>query len=73
VDRPKTEWKSAISSVRNNVDLVLERGDLVEHADFGKGKVVNVTGEGPRATAEINFGSAGVKRLLVRVAPIEKL
>ncbi len=73
VDRPKTEWKGAISSVRNNVDMVLEKGDLVEHADFGRGKVVNVTGEGPRATAEINFGQAGVKRLLVRVAPIEKL
>ena len=73
VDRPKTEWKGAIASVRNNVDMVLEKGDLVEHADFGRGKVINVTGEGPRATAEINFGSAGVKRLLVRVAPIEKL
>ena len=73
VNRPKTEWKGAISSVRNNVDMVLEKGDMVEHADFGRGKVVNVTGEGPRATAEINFGSAGVKRLLVRVAPIEKL
>ena len=73
VDRPKTEWKGAISSVRNNVDMVLEKGDLVEHADFGRGKVINVTGEGPRATAEINFGQAGVKRLLVRVAPIEKL
>jgi DNA helicase-2/ATP-dependent DNA helicase PcrA len=73
VDRPKTEWKGAISSVRNNADLVLEKGDLVEHADFGKGKVVAVSGEGPRATAEINFGSNGTKRLLVRVAPIEKL
>ena len=73
VDRPKTEWKGAIASVRNNVDMVLEKGDLVEHADFGRGKVINVTGEGPRATAEINFGTAGVKRLLVRVAPIEKL
>ena len=73
VDRPKTEWKGAIASVRNNVDMVLEKGDEVEHADFGRGKVINVTGEGPRATAEINFGSAGVKRLLVRVAPIEKL
>jgi DNA helicase-2/ATP-dependent DNA helicase PcrA len=73
VDRPKTEWKGAISSVRNNIDMVLEKGDEVEHADFGRGKVINVTGEGPRATAEINFGSAGVKRLLVRVAPIEKL
>ena len=73
VDRPKTEWKGAISSVRNNADLVLEKGDLVEHADFGKGRVVAVSGEGPRATAEINFGSNGTKRLLVRVAPIEKL
>jgi DNA helicase-2/ATP-dependent DNA helicase PcrA len=73
VDRPKTEWKGAISSVRNNIDMVLEKGDEVEHADFGRGKVINVTGEGPRATAEINFGQAGVKRLLVRVAPIEKL
>ena len=73
VDRPKTEWKGAISSVRNNIDMVLEKGDEVQHADFGRGKVINVTGEGPRATAEINFGSAGVKRLLVRVAPIEKL
>jgi DNA helicase-2/ATP-dependent DNA helicase PcrA len=73
VDRPKTEWKGAISSVRNNVDMVLEKGDEVQHADFGRGKVINVTGEGPRATAEINFGQAGVKRLLVRVAPIEKL
>jgi len=73
VDRPKTEWKGAISSVRNNTDMVLEKGDEVQHADFGRGKVINVTGEGPRATAEINFGSAGVKRLLVRVAPIEKL
>ena len=73
VDRPKTEWKGAIASVRNNVDMVLEKGDEVEHADFGRGRVINVTGEGPRATAEINFGQAGVKRLLVRVAPIEKL
>jgi DNA helicase-2/ATP-dependent DNA helicase PcrA len=73
VDRPKTEWKGAIASVRNNADLVLEVGDLVEHADFGRGKVIAVTGAGPRATAEINFGGNGVKRLLVRVAPIEKL
>jgi DNA helicase-2/ATP-dependent DNA helicase PcrA len=73
VDRPKTEWKGAIASVRNNVDMVLEKGDIVEHADFGRGTVINVTGEGPRATAEIRFGTAGVKRLLVRVAPIEKL
>ena len=71
--KPRTEWKGAISSVRNNEGLQLAVGDLIEHDDFGKGKVVGVSGEGPRQTAEINFGSNGVKRLLVKVAPIKKL
>ena len=35
--------------------------------------VVTVAGEGNRQTAEIHFGSIGTKRLLVKVAPIEKL
>jgi DNA helicase-2/ATP-dependent DNA helicase PcrA len=46
---------------------------MVLHADFGKGRVVTVAGEGNRQTAEIHFGSIGTKRLLVKVAPIEKL
>jgi DNA helicase-2/ATP-dependent DNA helicase PcrA len=71
--KPRTEWKGAISSVRNNEGLVLVVGDMIEHDDFGKGKVVAVTGEGPRQTAEINFGGGSVKRLLVKVAPIKKL
>ena len=71
--KPKTEWKGAISSVRNNEGLQLAVGDMVMHADFGKGRVVTVAGEGNRQTAEIHFGSIGTKRLLVKVAPIEKL
>lgn len=71
--KPKTEWKGAISSVRNNEGLQLAVGDLVMHADFGKGRVSTVAGEGNRQTAEIHFGSIGTKRLLVKVAPIEKL
>ncbi len=71
--KPKTEWKGAISSVRNNEGLVLDVGDLVMHSDFGKGKVISVAGVAPRQTAEIHFGSIGVKKLLVKVAPIEKL
>lgn len=72
-NKPKTEWKGAISSVRNNEGLQLAVGDQVEHADFGRGKVIAVAGEGAKQTAEIHFGSAGKKRLLVKVAPIEKL
>jgi DNA helicase-2/ATP-dependent DNA helicase PcrA len=71
--KQRTEWKGAISSVRNNEGLQLSVGDSIEHDDFGVGKVVAVSGEGPRHTAEINFGAAGKKRLLVKVAPIKKL
>jgi len=71
--KPKTQWAGAISSVRNNEGMQLAVGDMVMHADFGKGRVVTVAGEGGRQTAEIHFGSIGVKRLLVKVAPIEKL
>jgi DNA helicase-2/ATP-dependent DNA helicase PcrA len=72
-EKPKSEWKGAISSVRNNEGLVLEVGDMIEHDDFGRGKVISIGGNAPRQTAEINFGSRGVKRLLVKVAPIKKL
>ena len=71
--KPKTEWKGAISSVRNNEGLQLSVGDEIMHADFGKGKVIATAGEGARQTAEIHFGSIGIKRLLVKVAPIEKV
>ena len=71
--KPKTQWAGAISSVRNNEGLQLAAGDMVEHSDFGKGKVIATSGDGARQTAEIHFGSIGVKRLLVKVAPITKL
>ena len=71
--KEKKVWSGAISSVRNNEGLQLEVGDMIEHSDFGTGKVVATAGEGARQTAEIHFGSVGTKRLLVKVAPITKL
>ncbi len=73
VEKPKTEWAGAITTVRNNEGLQLAAGDQVEHEAFGKGKVISTQGEGSKQTAEINFGASGVKRLLVKVAPITKL
>jgi len=73
VEKPKTEWAGAITTVRNNEGLQLAAGDMVTHDAFGKGKVVSTQGEGSKQTAEINFGSNGIKRLLVKVAPITKL
>ena len=51
----------------------LTPGDRVTHDSFGMGSVVAVEGAGDRAVASIDFGSHGVKRLLLRYAPVEKL
>ncbi len=72
-EKPRTEWKGAISSVRDNGDLTLAVGDKIEHSDFGQGKVIDVSGEPPKQTAEVVFAGGAKKRLLVRVAPITNL
>jgi DNA helicase II / ATP-dependent DNA helicase PcrA len=51
----------------------LSPGDRVSHDSFGLGSVVTVEGAGDKAVASIDFGSQGVKRLLLRYAPVEKL
>ena len=71
--REKKAWNNAITTVRNNEGLVLAVGDRISHDDFGEGSVVAVTGEGARQTAEIRFERVGTKRLMVRVAPIQRL
>jgi DNA helicase-2/ATP-dependent DNA helicase PcrA len=71
--KEKKVWSGAISSVRNNEGLQLAVGDIIEHSDFGQGKVIATAGEGARQTAEIHFDTVGTKRLLVKVAPIQKV
>jgi len=72
--RVKREWASEITGkVRDNGDLTLEVGDRIRHTDFGDGKVLTVSGEGTKKIAEVQFDVAGKKRLLIKIAPIEKL
>ena len=51
----------------------LSPGDRVSHDSFGLGTVVRVEGTGRHTMAHVDFGEAGVKRLLVRVAPLVRL
>ena len=37
---------------------------------FGKGEVLSLEGSGPNQKAEIKFGSAGVKKLLLQFAKL---
>ncbi|WP_208008575.1 ATP-dependent helicase [Agromyces protaetiae] len=70
----KTEWANRVTgAVRDNGDLALEAGDRIRHTDFGEGRVTQVTGEGTKKIAHVNFDTAGAKKLLIKIAPIEKL
>ncbi|MFC4910660.1 DNA helicase PcrA [Actinomadura gamaensis] len=52
----------------------LSPGDKVTHDSFGLGTVVSVDGAGEKAAASVDFGGEyGVKRLVLRYAPVEKL
>ncbi|GGR50355.1 DNA helicase-2/ATP-dependent DNA helicase PcrA [Nocardioides luteus] len=51
----------------------LDPGDRVTHDSFGLGTVVTIEGSGDKQVASIDFGETGVKRLLLRYAPVEKL
>ncbi|MDP1878260.1 MAG: DNA helicase PcrA [Actinomycetota bacterium] len=53
--------------------LSVAAGERVTHQKFGLGTVVSTSGSGDKAEATIDFGTAGVKRLLLRYAPVEKL
>ena len=72
--KKSTEWANRVtSSVRDNGDLTLAAGDRIEHDDFGPGSVRQVSGEGAKRIAEVDFDTAGRKRLLIKIAPITKL
>jgi DNA helicase-2/ATP-dependent DNA helicase PcrA len=52
----------------------LSPGDMVTHDKFGLGTVVSTDGHGDQAEAKIDFGTDyGVKHLVLRYAPLEKL
>ena len=61
------------AKVRDNGDMELTQGDRIRHDDFGEGRVDAVTGEGAKRVAHVRFDSAGAKKLLIKIAPIEKL
>ncbi len=51
----------------------VEVGERVLHTTFGMGTVIALHGAGDSALVDVDFGSAGVKRLSLKHAPMEKL
>jgi len=70
---PMRSAAAARKSQAKRPAIALSPGDRVVHDTFGMGTVVAMQGAGDKAVASIDFGSEGVKRLLMRYAPVEKL
>ncbi|HOW30353.1 MAG TPA: 3'-5' exonuclease [Bacteroidales bacterium] len=49
----------------------IEKGMTVEHATFGKGRVLDVEGAGPNKKASVQFDVVGTKQLLLRFAKLK--
>ena len=66
--------RPGVRSPGNRPMISLKSGDRVSHDSFGLGTVVRVEGQADRTMAHVDFGAdTGVKRLLLRYAPLEKL
>jgi DNA helicase II / ATP-dependent DNA helicase PcrA len=48
-------------------------GDRVVHTKFGQGRIAELSGEGERAEATVDFADAGRKHLVLAYAPLVKL
>jgi DNA helicase-2/ATP-dependent DNA helicase PcrA len=66
--------RPGVQAVGNRPVPSLSPGDRVNHDAYGLGTVLSVEGRGDDPEAKIDFGSDyGIKHLVLRYAPIEKL
>ena len=66
--------RSGMNAPGNRPVPSLKSGDLVNHDSYGLGRVLSVEGRGDDPEAKVDFGDEyGIKHLLLRYAPIEKL
>lgn len=54
-------------------ELGLRIGDNVEHAVFGEGVIIDISGSGDEAEAVVNFRERGRKHLILAWAPLKKV
>ena len=74
IDERLTEWTSSRrpSSEPEPERVPLAVGEIVRHPTFGEGVVQEVEGSGDTEQATVNFPGAGLKRLLVSLARLER-
>ena len=75
--RSEQSWRSTVGfgakPAAPKVVAALGTGDKVLHTTFGMGRVTATEGAGEKLKVIVDFGSAGLKKLSVKHAPMEKL
>ena len=73
--RSRTQYAMSRGPGRGKPSAAVELavGDRVLHTTFGMGTVLAVHGAGLKQQVDVDFGSAGKKRIAVSQAPMEKL
>ena len=73
IDEKLTEWVSSRPTPAPQPERIpLTVGEIVRHSVFGEGVVQDVQGVGDEEQVTVNFSSAGLKRLLVSLARLER-
>ena len=73
---PSSSSTKPASTLQNDNQLNIADfhvGDKVIHDQYGLGTVQDTQDKGRNSVLTVDFGSSGVKRLMLRLAPIEKL
>ncbi|EPI47710.1 putative ATP-dependent DNA helicase PcrA [Gardnerella vaginalis JCP8108] len=66
--------KQSLQEKDNHLNINdFHEGDKISHDTYGLGTVIKTQDKGRNSIITVDFGSDGVKRLMLRVAPIEKL
>jgi DNA helicase-2/ATP-dependent DNA helicase PcrA len=76
--QPAPTRTRAVSGVRydysdSQEELRVESGARVVHPEFGEGEILSVSGRGTALKAEIDFGEAGVRKVMVAHAGLRPL
>jgi DNA helicase-2/ATP-dependent DNA helicase PcrA len=66
----KSEQSAVVSATQNTSYMELNKGDMVQHAAFGRGLVLSVMKMGGDALLEIAFDQIGTKKLMAKTASV---
>jgi len=78
LDYPTQNWENHNSGITREPIESFENGEnypvgsMVRHGRFGIGRVKRCEGEGGRASVTVVFESAGIKKIALRYAKLER-